>query len=385
MASSPTGVAYQKTPMSPLPGSPSEERGGPEKISEASVVSQGSTTTRSSTAHDDEDAHLVPTAMDIRRLQKLKLEQEARLRQVGARVDMLKSQERRVWKDMTRTQKQQLNHQETQWRRQAKEADNLRRVCDQKNVEGHLREKVRQQRLRALECKDIYRLQKFQENKRLGEKVRQDSKKLMSALSDVREQTQQTKAMQVELRKQQRRQLKLKQELEQTRKEQCREDNNLLTYGELQESLQAMEITIMAAEREEMSAVQQLQNSQHFRQEALAQLEEIEARSRMEQLEMEKLEAMNGCDERITGGSVSSTSPGYRSGLAGSLSPRMLQSSPDGVSPRLGFRPPSRPASTGQLGLGSGAARRPGSASTRRSGTDLHGISEEGGEDEAQQ
>jgi len=152
----------------------------------------------------------------------------------------------------------------------------------------------------------------------------------------------------------------------------------------LQESLQAMEITIIAAEREEMSAVQQLQNSQHFRQEALAQLEEIEARSRA---------VGEQCDtvhDSFGGAMPSRQGQGYHSGLAGSSSPRLI--SPDQVSSRLGFRPPHRGVSTGQIGFSSGVRGHPGPASTRRSGTDLHGIpedlhkiSEEGGEDEGQQ
>lgn len=228
----------------------------------------------------------VPNAMDIRRLQTLKAEQERRLTQVGTRIERLKAQERKVWKDMTQTQRQQLKHQEVQWSRQAKENDQIRARRELHESSQYRRERCQEQRFRSLETKDIYRQQKFEENKRVGEKVRADSKKLNAALQDLREQTRQTKIMQVELRKQQSRQAKLKQQLTETHQERMREDGKLVQYGDLQEQLRAMELEMLAAEREEMVAVQQLQNSQQFRTEAFAQLKEIAHRSRDEEERM---------------------------------------------------------------------------------------------------
>lgn len=127
--------------------------------------------------------------------------------------------------------------------------------------------------MRAKETQDVPRLQKFEEKQAIARQVREDSKQLMTQLQDVRGKTLQTKTMQVEVRKQQRRQQQLRRELDQTRKEQARQDVNLSRYAELQEEIQNTELAIAAAEQEEVSAVQRLQNSQCVRAEVLSQLQ----------------------------------------------------------------------------------------------------------------
>merc|ERR1719258_438532 len=101
----------------------------------------------------------------------------------------------------------------------------------------------------------------------------------MTALKDVKEQTLQSKAMRVEVQKQQRRQHLLRRELDRTRREQAIQDVNALKYSELQEELQSGELAIAAAEHEEMSAVARLQNSQNVRSEVTLQLQDTQARS----------------------------------------------------------------------------------------------------------
>jgi len=252
---------------------------GFDKIHEASVRSQGSTTNSlTSTAEvTEEESPLTPSMVDCKRLSKIKAEQEQRLQMLRARVDRLQTTERKVWKDVTWTQQRSLAAQEAQWRRQAQQAERLRLERDLVSQEQALRERAREARQRASETKDVPRLRKFEENQAIGKQVRQDSKRLMAALQEVREQTLQSKAMQVEVRRQQRRQQLLRKELEGARKEQSRQDYNALKCAELQEEIQNAELAIAAAEREELSAVSRLQNSQSVRAEVLTQLQDIEA------------------------------------------------------------------------------------------------------------
>lgn len=252
---------------------------GLEKVQEASVRSQGSTTNSlTSTAEvTEEEAPLTPSMVDCKRLAKIKAEQEQRLQMLRARVGMLQTTERKVWKDVTWTQQRSLAAQEAQWRRQAQQAERLRLERELSAQEQALRERAREARQRAAETKDMPRLRKFEENQAVGKQVRQDSKRLMAALQEVREQTRQSKATKVEVRRQQRRQSSLRKELEAARKEQARQDDNSLKVAELQEEIQNAEMAIAAAEREELSAVSRLQNSQSVRNEVLTQLQDIEA------------------------------------------------------------------------------------------------------------
>lgn len=238
--------------------------------------SQGSTTnSMGSTAEVTEEEHLgTPSVVDCNRLARIKAEQEQRLKMLRSRIDRLTAQERRVWQDVTWTQQMSLQAQEKQWRRQAQQADRLKLERDLLAQEQAFHDRGVEMRQRAVETKDIPRLQKFEENRAVGKQVREDSKRLMSALQEVREQTLQSKVMQVEVRRQQRRQQKLRKELELAQQEQARQDQNALMFAELQEELQSTETAIAAAERDELNAVQRLQNSQTVHANVLSQLQD---------------------------------------------------------------------------------------------------------------
>merc|ERR1712204_128705 len=84
--------------------------------------------------------------------------------------------------------------------------------------------------------------------------------------------------MQIEVRRQQQRQNQLRKELERTRREKSVQDANALRYAELQEEIAVSDVSLAAAEREELHAVSRLQNSQGVRSEVVNQLEDIAAR-----------------------------------------------------------------------------------------------------------
>eukprot|EP00418_Pyrodinium_bahamense_P012939 CAMPEP_0179121604 /NCGR_PEP_ID=MMETSP0796-20121207/57358_1 /TAXON_ID=73915 /ORGANISM="Pyrodinium bahamense, Strain pbaha01" /LENGTH=284 /DNA_ID=CAMNT_0020820205 /DNA_START=81 /DNA_END=932 /DNA_ORIENTATION=+ len=257
-----------------FPGEACMSPGGPEKPAEASERSQGSTThSVTSTVEMDEEQVITPDAMDIRRLMRQKAEQEQKLQMLRARVDRLTAQERRVWKDVAWTQQMSLQAQENQWRRQTQQAERLRTERELLAREQALRERTREMRQRATEAKAMPRTTKFEENKVMAQRARQDSRRLKAALQEVRDETLQRKQLQVEYQRQQRRQQKLRRELEQTRREQARQDLHALKYAELQEELQSVEAAIAAAECEELTAVSRLQNSQSVRAEAISQLQ----------------------------------------------------------------------------------------------------------------
>lgn len=210
----------------------------------------------------------MPTVADVKRLARLKAEQESRLKMLRARVDRLQAQERRVWKDVTWTQQQSLQTQEAQLRRQAQQAEGARHLRDLLGEEQARKEHAQQMRLRSHEAKEIPRLRRYEENKAAGKQVREESQRIAAELQDAKQRTLKAKASQVEARRQQRRQHKLRKELEQSRLEQQRQDENMMRYAELQEEIQSAEMAIASAERDELNAVKRLQNSQSVRAEA---------------------------------------------------------------------------------------------------------------------
>merc|ERR1719440_492369 len=80
--------------------------------------------------------------MDIKRLQKLKADQEHRLKALCIRVDRLTAQEQQVWKDVAVTQRKSLQAQEKQWQRQAHESERLRMERELMIQEQTLRERA---------------------------------------------------------------------------------------------------------------------------------------------------------------------------------------------------------------------------------------------------
>merc|ERR1719440_706536 len=217
--------------------------------------------------------------MDIKRLQKLKADQEQRLKALCVRVDRLTSQEQQVWKDVAVTQRKSLQTQEKQWQRQAHEAERLRMERELMMQEQTLHERATAMRMRALQMKDVPRLQKFEENKAISRQVREDALRQAQAARTLQEQERQSKFMRVEMQRQQRRQMKLQKEIAASRREQARQDANIARYTELQEEIQNAELAIAVAEHEEISAVKRLQNSQTVRSEVAGQLQDIERRS----------------------------------------------------------------------------------------------------------
>merc|ERR1719199_1515289 len=124
---------------------------------------------------EEDGQPLAPTVVDIKRLQKLKADQEQRLKALCTRVDRLTAQEQRVWKDVAWTQQRSLQAQEKQWQRQAQQAERLRMEREMIIQETALRERAREMRLRTLEMKDLPRLQKFEENKAASRLVREET------------------------------------------------------------------------------------------------------------------------------------------------------------------------------------------------------------------
>jgi hypothetical protein len=208
----------------------------------------------------------------------LKADQEQRLKALCVRVDRLTAQEHKVWKDVAWTQDKSRQAQEKQWQRQANEAEKLRMDRELTNQEQARWDRAREMRDRAIETKDVPRLQKFHENRAISQRMREESERHERSLRKSRQQEMQTKAMQVEERRRERRQVKLQREMEAARREQARQEMNVMRFAELQEEIQNAELAIAVAEHEELSAVHRLQNSQTVRTEVVSQLQEIEKR-----------------------------------------------------------------------------------------------------------
>mmetsp|Transcript_81958 Transcript_81958/g.228432 ORF Transcript_81958/g.228432 Transcript_81958/m.228432 type:complete len:456 (-) Transcript_81958:92-1459(-) len=264
-------------PMSMTPA-PMGDAAGLEKLSEMSARTHGSgmnslTSTFNTDAGDGEMLS-APTIVDIKRLAKIKAEQEQRLKTLRVRVDRLAAQERRVWKDVTWTQHMSLQAQETQLRREAQQAERMRVERERAAHEQELRERAHQARLRTLAHKDVPRLRKFEENTAAGNRVREDSRRISQEVLEAHQVSVQRKASQAERLRQQRRQQRLRKELELTRSEQLRQDANLLKFAELQENLRNIDLALSSAEQDEMSAVQRLQNSQSVRAELVSHLQD---------------------------------------------------------------------------------------------------------------
>lgn len=239
-------------------------------------ASMGSATHSMLSGMEEDGISLAPSIVDIKRLQKLKADQDMRLKALCTRVDRLTAQEQRVWKDVAYTQQRSLQAQEKQWQKQAQEADKLRMERELMIQEQALHERASEMRLRSLEMKDLPRLQKFEENKMSSSAVREEGRRNAASIHNLQKREMQSRSMQVELRRQQRRQQKLQKELVQTRQEQARQDVNMQRFAELQEEIQNAELAIAVAEREELSAVSRLQSSQTVRSEVVTQLQDIE-------------------------------------------------------------------------------------------------------------
>mmetsp|Transcript_43376 Transcript_43376/g.116415 ORF Transcript_43376/g.116415 Transcript_43376/m.116415 type:complete len:463 (-) Transcript_43376:70-1458(-) len=220
----------------------------------------------------DEDPGLVPNAMDVRRLAKYRADQALRLKMLRARVERLRSDESRVWKDVTSVQQRCLQNQEVQIRRQAQQAEHDRLQRDQVYRQEVLRERVIEQRKSREPAKEIPRAAKFEENRAVAQSAREESRRVTATLWEAKEQLRQRKSQMVEDRRLQQRQHKLQKDHESSRREQARQETNAGKFAQVQQEMQDLELAIAAAEREELAAVSRLQNSQSVGAEIVSRL-----------------------------------------------------------------------------------------------------------------
>lgn len=253
--------------------------GAPEAIDpHATMQSQGSGT-NSYFGMEEDGVILAPTLVDIKRLRKLKADQEQRLKSLTVRVDRLTAQEQKVWKDVANTQQRSLQVQEKQWARQASQAEKIRMERELMLQEQALRERARDMRETSIHMKDGPRQARFAHNKAISQQIREDSRRNEAALRRYREQTVEEKRRIVELRTQQRRKATLERDLQESNQKRAQSDMHALRYAELQEELRNCEMAIEIAEREEITTLERLKNSTRLREQVEEQLRDLERRS----------------------------------------------------------------------------------------------------------
>eukprot|EP00434_Breviolum_minutum_P032094 symbB.v1.2.028383.t2/scaffold2960.1/size66438/1 len=149
------------------------------------------------------DSCRVPGATDIKRLLKAKAAHQQRVKVVRARVQLLNAHEQQVWKDVKLLHQRGNNQAEfAQWQREVRKEEQLQLQRDVADYHEALKERARHVRA-SLQNTQAPRLEKYRENKMTAQQVREDSRRLLAALQEVREQSHQSKMMQVEVRKQQ--------------------------------------------------------------------------------------------------------------------------------------------------------------------------------------
>lgn len=219
----------------------------------------------------------MPDAVSVRRLMKLKAEQQQRLKTMRARVDRLAVQEERLWKDVTSIQRMSIKAQETQLHKRRLQAERGYAEKELLRREHSLRRQAEEQRCRQAAVLGHHKQVKLDENRAAAQQVRQDSQRLLSTLQQVRERAQQNKQMHVELQRHQHRQHRLKRELEQGQREQLRQAKLTATYAQLRDELMSVEQAVAVVEKQEVNAVLRLQNSQNVRANAVANLQSAKA------------------------------------------------------------------------------------------------------------
>eukprot|EP00929_Paragymnodinium_shiwhaense_P081593 TRINITY_DN42744_c0_g1_i1.p1 TRINITY_DN42744_c0_g1~~TRINITY_DN42744_c0_g1_i1.p1 ORF type:complete len:292 (-),score=93.77 TRINITY_DN42744_c0_g1_i1:223-1098(-) len=230
-----------------------------------------------------EDGEFAPSASDIRLLSRVKVEQEHRLKALRARIARLAVNEQRVWQGVAATQQKTLKVQEATQRRRESEAERARMQEDDVVRQQVLRERAYVLRQQVQASKTTPRLRMMEENRRMAEQVRKDRERLSAAADKVRQRLLTEKKVQAEELRQQKRLVKLRKELDQTRLQQSKQETNTSRYASLQEDIQRAELLIEAAAQDEIDALARLQNSQRFgvdASEALAHLREQAAARR---------------------------------------------------------------------------------------------------------
>lgn len=241
---------------------------------EIQVWPPNSLTSTMTTNVSEEDSGLVPSTVDLKRLARLKAEHESRLKMLRTRVDRLTAQEGLVRKDVTWTHQTSIQAHDSRWRRQSHQAEQSVLKRDFLLQEEAKKERARQARVRAIENKDMPRLQKFEENKAVGRSRREESIRINDELKELRQRQIDAKAEQVEKRRRERRQHQLDRELEQNRQQQQKQDDTFIRYAEIQEEIQSVEDAIALAEHDELEALNRLQNSQNERAEVFQELQD---------------------------------------------------------------------------------------------------------------
>lgn len=218
-----------------------------------------------------------PDAVGIKRLIKLKAKQEQRLQTMRTRVDRLAVQEQRLWKDVTSIQRVSSKMQDTQLRKRNLQTEQRRAERELLTREQLLRRQAEEHRYLQAAARVSPNQVTWQDNQAAAQKLRQDSNRLLSALQQVRETTQQNKQMQVDLRRHQRRQRRLRMELEQGQRQELRQAKLATEYAQLQNELTAVEQAVAEVEKQEVNAALSLQNSQSMRAYAVASLQSAKA------------------------------------------------------------------------------------------------------------
>lgn len=244
----------------------------------ATMQSQGSGT-NSFHGFEEDSGMIAPTLVDIKRLRKLKADQEQRLKSLNVRVDRLNAQEQKVWKDVASTQQRSLQVQEKQWSRQASQAEKIRMERELMLQEQALRERARETRETMISMKDRPRQARLEHNKAISQQIREDSRRNEAALRRFREQTIEEKRRIVELRTQQRRKTCLERDLHESNQKKAQSELHALRYAELQEELRNCEEAIEMAAREEINTLERLKNSTRLREQVEEQLRDLEKRS----------------------------------------------------------------------------------------------------------
>lgn len=225
----------------------------------------------------DDGPPLSPNIVDVKKLAKMKQEQEGRLRTLNARVKQLRHQEHQVWNDVERTQQFSRQVLEAKDRQQVQHSERRRLEKQMQEEEESRRIRVREQRRMALQRKQAILQQKPREVQELGKQMRRDRERINQQLEDMRKQEATAKSMQVAARRFAKMQFKAEQQAQQLKAEEERRMQIEARYLELQEQIQQADDQIAFQEKDEMDAMHRLSNSQAQRQERYFELQEIEA------------------------------------------------------------------------------------------------------------
>lgn len=200
---------------------------------------------------------LAPNEVDIWRLNKERSEQEQQLQAIRARVERLRGQEQRVWKDVANFQQKFRQRQEVQAHREAKQADLAR---ERMNREKDLQEQKLRQR-DQLQLSNSLQF-KIEEKRAAAQQVRDQRKMSKEALNLAKDELQRRTKQLVDARREESRQQQVRKSAERAKREEARQFANSTKVNGIQADLANIKLAIAAAKREEEYAASRLQNSQ---------------------------------------------------------------------------------------------------------------------------